>query len=248
MNELALAQETDLTEQFESIRLSTGSFPWMTEFEINSSKYGGVHSYSDDPRVRDFLGWTPPSHLSNILELGSCEGGQTLKIASDPRVNHIIALDGKPWLTKRAKLVSHLVSPNLASKIHFSTCNLDTDNLFGYGTFDSVFCSGILYHLVEPWKLLKTLFSLSNYLYLATHYTNKPYTTLYNGYRGILVNEPSNQDAWSGIAPQVFWFTLPELIRCLTELGWNIILLRNWPSWDTPSDIHPMVGMLCKKA
>ena len=218
----------------------------MTQFKVDGIKYGGTYSYEQDPRIKDFLEWVPPEALNFVLELASCEGGQTYEIQKDHRVTKMICLEGKDWLVDRSKMVFDLLKVS-HTKVVFEECNLDTRIPFWLRTrhVSSVFCSGLLYHLNEPWRLIQDLHKVAKYIYIATHFTPNDRTlTRKGGYVGIEVGEPKDIPAWCGITNTAFWFTLPELLRCFQQNGLIIQCSRVWDRWSD-DDPNPMLSILC---
>lgn len=232
--------------RFDRILAETCGHPWMTKFKYKDQYYGGPHSYENDPRVQDFLDWIDPDALTHVLELGSCEGGQTLEILKHPKVFDIICLEGKQWLVERARAVIKAFNyPD--NRVRIAQCNLEHGLPQELSNFPvtSIFCSGLLYHLERPTILLRSLQKHSNWLYLATHFTINPNTSL-DGYEGRSVFEPKSNAAWAGLANYAFWFTLPSLLKCLIDLGWQPELIRVWMEWSK-EDLAPMVGLSCHR-
>jgi hypothetical protein len=236
----------NLKDEFERVRIATGGFPWLAQFNFKGQLLGGSAVYEKDPRVADFLKWAPKESLTHVLELASCEGGQSLGICQSPYVKTLHGLEGKPWLVER----SRFIASTFKIPATYGVCNFDED-----GYLDNLskakatitFCSGVLYHLVNPVKLLLALTGVSDYLYLATHYKNPPHEVTNMGYEGFTVGEIPGETSWSGIARHVFWFTLPSLIKCLNDLSWTIENMRTWQQWDAPRDPHAMVSMMLKR-
>src|SRR5262245_39416497 len=79
-----------------------------------------------------------------ILELGSLEGGRTFGLARLPGVRRIVAIEGKPGNLERARFMESIYRTR---KIEWVHANLETADLSQWGTFDAVFCQGILYHM-----------------------------------------------------------------------------------------------------
>ena len=65
--------------------------PWVSRFKIGDRYYGGELSYEGDPRIDRF--WEAFPKARRILELGSLEGGQTLRLASHHPDVHVLALE-----------------------------------------------------------------------------------------------------------------------------------------------------------
>ncbi len=104
--------------------------------------------------------------------------------------------------------------------------NLENFELLTLGTFDAVFCSGLLYHLPEPWKLIQRCAQVSPNLFLWTHYAGENEAEeRVNGLRGKWHEEGGLGDPTSGLSKKSFWPTLGSLINLLTKNGFNTIHL-----------------------
>lgn len=107
-------------------------------------------------------------HHKSILDLGCMEGGFACEFAN---------------------LGAHAVGVEIREK-HFERClflqgqykgpgslwfhNCLVEDLPEMGTFDLIFCSGILYHVEKPFALLRQLAELGSAAYVHTHYAPEP--------------------------------------------------------------------------
>ena len=66
--------------------------PWVTEFTLNNTKYGGRVSFENDSRVHSFFHAFPA--VRSILDLGSLEGGQTFQLAKMPGIS-VVGVEGR---------------------------------------------------------------------------------------------------------------------------------------------------------
>jgi 2-polyprenyl-3-methyl-5-hydroxy-6-metoxy-1,4-benzoquinol methylase len=222
-----------LKEQFDSYG------QWKTQFIIEGQKYGGMHSYKGDPRIRDFFAWCD-KHES-ILELGSCEGGHTALLSE--KAQSVIGIEGKEHLIKRAQFAMQALG---ISNCEFRKANFDECiSISGIleSPVDAVFCSGILYHLKSPWNLIKEISKVTDRLYLATHYATEK-DAFCVGYCGKFMEDGSPDD-WAGITPYAFWFTLPSLMDCLEDNGFHVEHIMDWKKFGTSP--YPMAGMFCRR-
>ncbi len=88
-----------------------------------------------------------------ILELGSLEGAHTVQLAARPGVEEVVAIEGRAANIRKAELVTRLLE---VRNVRYVEANLETTDLLAqFGRFDAIFCSGLLYHLPEPWKLIE---------------------------------------------------------------------------------------------
>lgn len=209
--------------------------PWISQFTIGNQKYGGTYSYENDPRIKQFHDCFPDVH--SILELGSLEGGHTFQLAKQPGV-HILGIEGRQYNIEKAKFIQRLLG---LQNVTFIQANLENIELAPLGIFDAVLCSGILYHLPEPWKLVKEMSKVSKKLFIWTHYASEDKVTeTINGYRGLWYHEGGVanptigqvvSDPLSGLSQKSFWVTINSLKDMLVQNGFiNINIIEVNPS------------------
>jgi SAM-dependent methyltransferase len=198
--------------------------PWITRFIIDGQVLGGDYD-GNNWRTTAFLELYPDAKI--ILELGALEGGQSLAIASRPQVRRVVAVEGRESNINRARFVQNLVPHG--SKVEFIHADLDHADLIHLGRFDAVLCCGVLYHLTEPWALLRQCARLSKHLFLWTHYCERAETTV-AGVEGSWYNEAGAADPLSGLSARSFWPTKPALFEMLSEAGYgSVSLVREIP-------------------
>ena len=152
-----------------------------------------------------------------ILELGALEGGHTIGLARLPGVEYVLGVEGRAQNLARARLAQELYEvPN----IEFVEANLEQNRLAEFGPFDVIYCSGLLYHLPEPWKLVKQFAAVAPGLFLWTHCTGEvDADRLVEGYKGKRYPEGGADEVLSGLSPDSFWPTLGSLCTMLTTHG-----------------------------
>lgn len=113
--------------------------------------------------------------------------------------------------------------------VKFVEANLETCDLSSFGQFDTVFCSGLLYHLSEPWKLIKEIGVITTKLFILTHYITEDKTDqVVNGFRGWWYQEAGLEDPLSGLSPRSFWPTFQSLQDMLKQNGFTTLkILEN---------------------
>jgi tRNA G46 methylase TrmB len=121
---------------------------WITRFVIDGVAYGGSFEAINDTRLDMFFAAFP--NPATILELGCLEGGHTIALSRRPGVRRVVGVESRQDNLARAGLVTRLLKAN---NIEFVHADLETASLRQFGQFDAIFCSGLLYHLSEPWKL-----------------------------------------------------------------------------------------------
>jgi len=206
-------QERDLAGEFE-IRA-----PWITKFAIDGKEYGGPFDPSKDPRVRQFAECFPG--VSELLELGSLEGGHTFMLARLANVERVVAVEGRTGNIEKARFLQTLFG---ITNIQFVEANLERFDLSQLGRFDAIFCSGVLYHLPEPWRLIEQMSRVSANLFIWTHYAlEQEAKKVKGGYAGKLYREAGLSDPLSGLSQKSFWPTLNSLTAMLGRYGYEQI-------------------------
>lgn len=200
--------------------------PWVTKFVVDGGEYGGDFDAARDERVDWFFEHVPDT--KRVMELGSLEGGHTFNLASRPQVEHVLGVEGRKTNVEKAEFARDLLKVENAE---FVTANLEETDLSTFGEFDAVFCSGLLYHLPEPWKLIEQISRVSPSVFIWTHYAKEEAANATrNGVKGMTYQEFGLEDPLSGMSPDSFWPTLDGLQEMLKEHGFeNITLIKDEP-------------------
>ena len=207
--------QVDLAREFERRK------PWVTKFQIQGREYGGNFDAMNDGRISQFFQYFP--NVGTILELGALEGGHSFALANRPVVKRVTATEGRPLNMEKALFLQGLLG---AEKVEFLQVNLEDFELSTLGAFDAVFCSGLLYHLPEPWKLIQRCAQVSPNLFLWTHYAGENEAEeRVHGFRGKWHGEGGLGDPTSGLSKKSFWPTLGSLISMLTKNGFKTVHL-----------------------
>jgi hypothetical protein len=193
--------------------------PWIFQFQIDGENYGGRIGVEGDGRVDQFFRFAPKAET--ILELGSLEGAHTFLLAQRPGVRRVLALEGRDLNLRKARFIQELLHvPNAT----FAQANLENSDLAAFGKFDAVFCSGLIYHLPEPWKLISQLPAIAPNLFIWTHYAAEADTeAVPGGLRGKIYIEGGAADPLSGMSATATWLTLGSLITSLTKSGYGSV-------------------------
>lgn len=192
--------------------------PWIFQFRIGDADYGGHVSAIGDVRIGQFHEFAPEAET--ILELGALEGAHTFMLAEHPRVKRVLAVEGRAVNLRKARFLKQVLQ---AEKAEFIQGNLENDPL-AVGHFDAVYCSGLLYHLPEPWKLIERLASAAPKLFLWTMYSDDASADLVrHGFRGREQTEGGTEEPLSGLSAHSFWLTLGSLTEALTRSGYGHI-------------------------
>lgn len=193
--------------------------PWIFQFRIGDRDYGGGISAVGDVRIDRFLRFAPG--VRTVLELGSLEGAHTFLLAELPGIQRVVAVEGREANLRKARFVQQLLEIQNAE---FIQANLEDCDLARFGRFDAVFCSGLLYHLPEPWKLIDQLPAIAPVLFVWTQYAAEHEARdLENGLRGKIHIEGGPDEPLSGMSGSATWLTLPSLREALTRAGYGRI-------------------------
>jgi SAM-dependent methyltransferase len=183
---------------------------------------------------------------TSIVDLGCLEGGYTVGFArAGFRATGIEVRDRNMECCRFVEQEVKLDNLNFIQD--------DARNLDKYGSFDAVFCCGLLYHLDQPTAYLKTLAECTRrVLILQTHFAEdtlpKPHQerlsamSIHEGnlgrwYRefdeGVSVEEVA-ESAWSAWGNNdSFWIEKKHLLRSLANAGFDCI----YEQYDLVSDI-----------
>ena len=205
----ALAAADPLAEEFAQ------RGPWVTRFTIEGRAYGGDIELSNDRRARWFLDRFPDA--SRVLELGSLEGGHSFQLAQAGL--SVVAIEGRAENIERARFVQDLLA---VRDVRFVEGDLERAKLTDFGTFDAVFCLGLLYHLSRPWELIDQFRDVAPGLFVWTHYADEAEVEV-GGLDGRWYTEHGRADPLSGLSRRSFWPTLPALLRRLESVGFGNI-------------------------
>jgi len=202
-----------LTEQFAELG------PWIFQFRIDGEDYGGGISAAGDARVEAFFRFAPDA--ATILELGSLEGAHSFILAQHAGTKRVVALEGREANLRKARFVQELLQ---VRNVEFARANLEHAELTSFGKFDAVFCSGLLYHLPEPWKLIERLPAIAPVFFIWTQYAaeNEAHD-VGQGLRGKIHVEGGLDEPLSGLSATATWLTLDSLCELLTASGYGSV-------------------------
>ena len=193
--------------------------PWITHYLVDGVESGGSFHALEDERIDQFF--ESFSDVRTILELGSLEGGHTIALAQHPGVERVLGIEARAINIARARFVQELLR---IDNVDFVEADLEKADLTNFGKFDAIFCSGLLYHLPEPWKLIEQFPRVAPRVFLWTHYAeDTPELLTVNGLKGREYMEGGRDEPLSGISPTSFWLTLDSLKNVLMKAGFNTI-------------------------
>ena len=199
--------------------------PWITHFEINGVSSGGSFRALEDERIDQFFESFPDARC--ILELGSLEGGHSFALARHPGVRRVVGIEARASNIGRARFAQSLFQ---IDSVEFVAADLEKTDLTSFGDFDAIFCSGVLYHLPEPWKLICEMARVAPRVFIWTHYADESSQDLRGNLRGREYVEGGIDEPLSGMSPRSFWLTLGSLESVLISAGFESLhILQNDP-------------------
>lgn len=199
--------------------------PWITHYLVDGVESGGKFRALEDKRVDQFFESFPG--VRTILELGSLEGGHTFALAQRTRVQRVLGIEARASNIERARFMQILLK---IDHVEFVEANLENVDLTVFGKFDAVFCSGLLYHLPEPWKLIAEIARVAPRAFIWTHYATEPANEVRENLRGREQIEGGIDDPLSGMSAKSFWLTLESLKTVLISAGFDSLqILQDHP-------------------
>ncbi len=195
--------------------------PWITKYELRGASSGGWFDAPNDPRLALFRRCFPEAR--RVLELGALEGGHAIGLSHLPGVEFVLGVEGRRENLARARLAQELYE---VSNVEFVEADLEQARLADFGSFDAIFCCGLLYHLPEPWKLVEQLAAVAPGLFLWTHCAAETDADLLEaGYKGRRQQEGGPDEVLSGLSPDSFWPTLGSLCTMIVSHGFSELRL-----------------------
>jgi len=214
--------------------------PWWFQFEADGETFGGEVP-RDTSRTATFFEWVEKLQLPvrTILELGSHEGNHTLQLASHPGVEKVVGLEGRSDNIARANFVK--AAFDLPS-IEFHEHNLEHFDPADWPRFDAVFCSGLLYHLPNPWELLPKIARLARHCVLVdTLYSEWP-RDLVERTAGQWCNEPTG--ALAGFSERSFLLSFKSIAMLMMEHG---LVVHHVTDYGQPRGKHHRILIFAEK-
>jgi SAM-dependent methyltransferase len=187
--------------------------PWVTRFTVDGRTYGGDFDAARDARVTAFAEAFPGAR--RVLELGSLEGGHSFALAALPGMEEVVAVEGREANLARARFAQGVLDARGVTFVH---ADLEHTDLRSLGSFDAVYCVGLLYHQPNPWDQLGRMAAVSDGVFLWTHYAAAEALRA-GGYPGVAYREFGLADPLSGLSEASFWPTRDALLAMLRDAG-----------------------------
>lgn len=210
--------------------------PWTTRFWVEGVPCGGsYYDPSDDPRITLLESRMGSLAGKRVLELGALEGGHTLQFAR--KGASVVAIEGREADYRRCLFVKEFFH---LGEVEFVLSDLRTLDFNRLGRFDVVFNVGVLYHLDEPWELLRSLRNVATRMFIWTHCAAPDKVDALVDVDGHPLEglwwQERPLEPLSGLQPKSFWPTREYLEKMLTLTGWPTL---TWIDYNTQHPIGP---------
>ncbi len=198
----------------------------------------GKSKLFDDQRVKWWIEKVGGLNDKRILELGPLEGGHTYML-HEAGAKNIISIESNLISFFKCLLIKNHF--NISAKFLLGDFNQYLDKT--EEKFDLIICSGVLYHMIEPNKLLESMTKASKEIAIWTHYYDEkiissqknlaskfkknPHIAQLNN-KNIFMYEQQYLDAlnWDGFCggskPISYWLTKESLLEFFKDKGMEI--------------------------
>lgn len=211
---------------------------WLIRLEelypgLNSGS-GNYLRFDSRPMIAaNHLGFVPGSlHGMRVLELGPMEGAHTYQL-SKLGAESVLAIEANSVAYLRCLVMKEILQPAncrflLGDCVSFLQ---DTDQ-----RFDLIFCSGILYHMENPFTLIEAITRRTNRVFLWTHYYDpdepkgpdcRPRHVACDGldltfHEHTYGVDIANNPFWGGNNPVASWLSRDDIERCFQHFGFAV--------------------------
>jgi hypothetical protein len=180
----------------------------------------------------------------DCLELGPLEGGHSYML-EQAGAARIVAVEANRDAYLKCLIVKELLELRKCSFLYGDAMGyLETTD----SHFDACWCAGILYHLVEPVRLIELVAQRAARLYMWTHYYDPARTAAGEPWHAAFAKEETLDCAydgfscrmyrhdygparalgrfWGGTRPYAYWLTLDDLLGALEHFGWTGVKMQ----------------------
>ncbi len=190
----------------------------------------------DDDRIRWIEQQCGGVRGKRVLELGPLEGGHTYML-SQAGAATITSIESNTTAFLKCLIVQNALKFNADFMLGDFRQYLDTCT----ETYDLLIASGVLYHMMEPVKLLQDMAKVSRAIGVWTHYYDANVILKHErfdsvplvqhiGGREVVMYKQNYLDAiqWKGFcggsAPTSYWMTKESILGILSDLGFQVVV------------------------
>ncbi|HYM54215.1 MAG TPA: class I SAM-dependent methyltransferase [Solirubrobacteraceae bacterium] len=213
---------------------------WASRLPLPGVSAGQAELFAD-PRVEWAIAELGGVSGASCLELGPLEGGHSYML-EQAGAGRVVAVEANREAYLKCLVVKELLGLQRCSFL----CGDAIDYLEATDDrFEVCWCAGILYHMVEPVRLIDLVSRRASRLYMWTHYYDaarlptdqpkgRPFANgrvteaVHQGYRHELHRHEYGaatrlRGFWGGTQPHSNWLTLEGLLGALEHFGWGEI-------------------------
>jgi len=141
---------------------------WATNCEAIAPRTmsGPAPHFTDDPRPKQADEFFGGVQGKRILELGPMEAAHTWKL-EQLGAREIVAVEANAEALLKCLIVKELSGLKNATFLYGDLLKFLETRPIG---FDCIFCSGVLYHMVDPVKLIELMTTVSDKIFVWTHF------------------------------------------------------------------------------
>jgi Protein of unknown function (DUF1698) len=225
---------------------------WFTRIEeVFPGVKSGLHNYlKGDGRpvlAAKHLGYVPGFlHGMHVCELGPMEGMHTYQL-SNLGAESIIAVEANTQAYLRCLVLKEI----LQHKGHFLLGDALKFLQTNTARYDMIFCSGILYHMSNPYELIKAMAERTDRVFLWTHYFDpdfpkgpncKPKSVDCDGiqltfYEHAYDVDISTQPFWGGNHATASWLSKETIEKLFSHFGFSLTIHSEVRTWDVGHNI-----------
>ncbi len=199
-----------------------------------------------DPRpgwAAEFLGNTAGSLAGmRVLEVGPLEGAHTrdlIKLGAE----HVLAIESNITAFMKCLVVKEL------AQLPRCTFMLGDAQKYLQETaerFSLIYCSGVLYHMEDPFEMLRAMTSRTDKIFIWTHFcleekpSKPPVSVTRDGleltyFESEYLETSASNAFWGGIAPRAHWMSKEGIHKSLAHLGFSMRIVDEIDHEQTPS-------------
>lgn len=213
---------------------------WLIKLEeLHPGLSSGSENYlrlDDRPaKAARHLGFVQGSlHGMAILELGPMEGAHSYQLSQ--LGGDVLAIEANSLAYLRCLVMKEILQP--------ARCRFLLGDCLRYleqneTRYDLIFCSGILYHMADPFSLIAAMARRTDRVFLSTHYYDpadprgpdcRPRQVARDGLELTFHEHAYQVDLaaspfWGGTAPAAAWLSREDLLRCFEHFGFALSIL-----------------------
>ncbi len=222
------------TEQIQ--KLFDSEQGWTSAFVIDGKTYGGSTPLENDPRLLWHIEQAGGVRGKSVLELGPLEGAHT-KTLFDHGARQVIAIEGNPGCYRRCRVVQDVFNLDRVTFLQSDFCKAAAAYADTKARFDIVSAAGVLYHQLNPAKLIFDLAKITNVVFVWSHVAGPAAPTgeqtevfgdEYHRYRGRFNhygNGRTNKFC-AGLNDWAVWLYADEMLKCFDDAGFKNVTVK----------------------